>query len=87
MLSRAGLVHYVRHLASDDQGRAWPVNADSGPTLVLELTLLLRERLAGTVGLPGDPNRVTFHGWIELMIALERLRHAASAEPPPPGSV
>jgi len=47
--------------------------------LVLELIIADTEPLSGTVGCPGSPSRTAFHGWIDLMSAINSLR-TASAE-------
>jgi hypothetical protein len=56
-----------------------PASGGQGPLtqpLVLELILGGGEPLSGTVGNPGDPAPVAFHGWIDLMSAIHLLRAA-----------
>ncbi len=47
--------------------------------LVLDLIIADTEPLSGSVGCPGSPSRTAFHGWIDLMSAINSLR-AASGE-------
>ena len=57
--------------------RDQPASAGPGPVacrLVLELTLADEEPLSGTIGLPGGPAPLAFHGWIDLMSAIGTLR-------------
>ena len=50
--------------------------------LVLELTLADGEPLSGTVGPPGGPAPLAFHGWIDLMSAIHILRTDGTRDPP-----
>ena len=57
--------------------RDQPASTGPGPVtcrLVLELTLADEEPLSGTIGPPGGPAPLTFHGWIDLMSAIGSLR-------------
>ena len=60
----------------DSGGQAFP--------LVLELSLADIDPVSGTVGVAGGPPAVPFHGWIDLMSAINNLRAGAS-EPGRPG--
>jgi hypothetical protein len=42
--------------------------------LVLELSLAGGDPVSGTVGVAGGPPPVPFHGWIDLMSAINTLR-------------
>jgi hypothetical protein len=42
--------------------------------LVLELCLADGDSVSGTVGVAGGPPAVPFHGWIDLMSAINALR-------------
>jgi hypothetical protein len=42
--------------------------------LVLELSLGGGDPVSGTVGVAGGPPPVPFHGWIDLMSAINTLR-------------
>jgi len=44
------------------------------------------EPLSGTIGLIGEPSRVSFHGWIDLMGAISRLRSGEDVSEQLPGS-
>jgi hypothetical protein len=48
--------------------------SNAGQALLLELRLRPGEPISGWVCHPGDPPGLAFHGWIELMIALQTLR-------------
>jgi len=50
--------------------------------LVLELTLADGEPLSGTVGPPGGPAPLAFHGWIDLMSAIHMLRADRARDQP-----
>jgi len=45
--------------------------------LVLELSLADGDPVSGTIGIAGRPPATTFHGWIDLMSAINTLRAAA----------
>jgi hypothetical protein len=47
-------------------GKAFP--------LVLQLALVDDDAMSGTVGVVGGPPAVPFHGWIDLMSAINSLR-------------
>ncbi|MFI5915062.1 hypothetical protein [Dactylosporangium sp. NPDC051541] len=51
------------------------------PALRLLLTLDAGERFSGTVGVLGTATGRTFHGWVDLIGAVEALR--ASTDRPP----
>ncbi len=56
--------------------------AGAGPVpetfpLVLELSVSHGDPLSGTVGISGGPHTVAFHGWIDLMSAINTLRDDA----------
>ena len=56
--------------------------AGAGPVqeafpLVLELSVSHGDPLTGTVGISGGPHAVAFHGWIDLMSAINTLRDDA----------
>ncbi len=61
-----------------------PRHDDAGPgpagqalCLVLELSLADGNPVSGTVGVAGGPPPVPFHGWIDLMSAINTLRATA----------
>jgi len=56
------------------------------PRLILELAVAAGEPLSGTIGLIGEPSRVSFHGWIDLMGAISRLRSGEDVSEQLPGS-
>jgi hypothetical protein len=43
-------------------------------TLVLELSLTAGDPITGSIGVAGGPSPVLFHGWIDLMSAINTLR-------------
>jgi hypothetical protein len=50
----------------------WP--AGQAFPLVLELSLADGDPVSGTVGAAGGPPAIPFHGWIDLMSAINSLR-------------
>ena len=50
----------------------WP--AGQAFPLVLELSLADGDPVSGTVGVAGGPPAIPFHGWIDLMSAVNSLR-------------
>jgi hypothetical protein len=56
----------------------------AAPTpLVFELRLSPGDDLDGSIGPPAETTRLSFHGWIAFMSALNTLRATSpSAEPP-----
>lgn len=54
-----------------------PRPAEEPVPLVLELSLSPGDPLNGTVGIADGPPAVPFHGWIDLMSAINSLRAAA----------
>ena len=54
-----------------------------GHRLVLELVIFEPEPIRGLVGPAGAPDRVAFHGWIDLMSAIQTL-YADGAQDHPP---
>jgi hypothetical protein len=59
-----------------------PEPAEAPFSLVLELSLADGEPLSGTVGVLGGAPATPFHGWIDLMSAINSLR--AEADGPVP---
>ena len=60
-----------------------PIETGSAPGLRLLLTLDAGERISGTISVPGTGTGRTFHGWVDLIGAIEALQ--ASADRPHPG--
>jgi hypothetical protein len=58
--------------------RDGPRPAETGFPLVLELSLADGDAVSGTVGILGGLSSVPFHGWIDLMSAINSLRADAS---------
>jgi hypothetical protein len=54
-----------------------PEPAQEAFPLVLELSLAPGDPVSGTVGVIGGPPPVPFHGWIDLMSAINTLRAVA----------
>jgi len=52
--------------------------------LVLELVIAALEPFSGLVGLVDAPDRIPFHGWIDLMSAVHTLCDRGAAAPPAP---
>lgn len=66
----------------DPIGGDRPTETGPAPELRLLLTLDAGERISGTIGVPGTTTSRTFHGWVDLIGAVEALR--ASADRPHP---
>jgi hypothetical protein len=60
-----------------------PGGTRPGHRLVLELVIFEPEPISGLVGPAGAPDGVAFHGWIDLMSAIQTL-YADSAQDHPP---
>ena len=56
------------------QGRNVSRPAGDGFSLVLELCLTDGDPVSGTIGVSGGPPANPFHGWIDLMSAINNLR-------------
>jgi hypothetical protein len=54
-----------------------PETAGNACTLVLELSLADGDPVSGTVGVAGAEPAMPFHGWIDLMSAINSLRAEA----------
>jgi hypothetical protein len=54
-----------------------PEPAEQAFLLVLELSLADGDPISGTVGVIGGPPAMPFHGWIDLMSAINALRAGA----------
>jgi hypothetical protein len=57
---------------------AGPGSGGQAFRLVLELCLADGDPVSGTIGAVGGPPGAPFHGWIDLMSAINSLRAAAS---------
>ena len=68
-------------MASDDS-RGTEEGARPGHRLALELVISEPEPLSGLVGLAGTPDRIAFHGWIDLMSAIHTLCADNVGHPP-----
>jgi hypothetical protein len=58
------------------QAQSWQEGSGGtrpGHRLVLELVIFEPEPVSGLVGPAGAPDRVAFHGWIDLMSAIQTL--------------
>lgn len=53
---------------------AGPEATEQAFPLVLELSLTDGDPVSGTVGVTGGPPAMPFHGWIDLMSAINSLR-------------
>ncbi len=56
-------------------------SADAARTVELRLTVAAEEPFAGTVVVEGEPDPVTFSGWIELMGLIHDARHRPNPVP------
>lgn len=65
----------MRSTPQEDGARAKP--APEAFPLVLELSVSHSDPLSGTVGISGGPHPMAFHGWIDLMSAINTLRDDA----------
>lgn len=59
-----------------------PAREGDGPepaeqALILELSLTAGDPVSGTIGLAGRPPAMSFHGWMDLMSAINTLRDGA----------
>jgi len=54
-----------------------PGTAGNAFPLVLELSLAEGDQVSGTVGVAGAQHAMPFHGWIDLMSAINSLRASA----------
>lgn len=52
--------------------------------LTLELVIFRSQPLSGQIGLAGAPDRIAFHGWIDLMSAVHTLCGDGADIPPAP---
>jgi hypothetical protein len=59
-----------------------PLGSDASDPLVVRLSLDRGPVLCGWVGVDGDDDQTPFHGWVELMSAIDVVR---TAVPPHPG--
>lgn len=50
--------------------------------LTLDLDISGLEPLTGQIGLAGGPDRIAFHGWIDLMSAIRTLCDGAATTSP-----
>jgi hypothetical protein len=71
--------------SSQQQGTDGPDSGEQALFLVLELSLTNGDSVSGTVGILGGPPAVPFHGWIDLMSAINSLRAGNGQAGGPPG--
>jgi hypothetical protein len=55
-----------------------PARSSEPAALVLELVLDSGEPIGGFVGRAGDPSRLAFRGWVDLMSAVNSIRTPAT---------
>ena len=65
-------------MAPDDSTDPHSGRTSGTHRLILELDVCRSEPLAGHVGPAGAPERIPFHGWIDLMSAIHTLCDAAA---------
>jgi len=68
------------------QQQSWqdgPGGTRPGHRLVLELVIVEPEPISGLVGPAGAPDRAAFHGWIDLMSAIQTLYADSTRDHPP----
>jgi hypothetical protein len=73
------------NVTTDPEQTPSPPGEHPAPTLlVLELRLSPGADLDGSVGRPAETERLSFHGWIAFMSALNTLRATATPAVEPP---
>lgn len=65
-----------------DRGQTEP-GGEAALTLIMELSLTGGDPITGSVGVAGESRPMLFHGWIDLMSAINSLRADANRRTAP----